>query len=46
MHYMRMKNIVSCRKRKIVPLAGLVWPRGWVELSLFSSMTAALEAGE
>jgi len=25
---------------------GWVWPRGWVEVQLYSSMTAALEGGE
>jgi len=28
------------------PVSGPVWPRGWVELHLYSSMTAALEGGE
>jgi hypothetical protein len=26
-------------------VTGLVWPRGWVEVYLYSSMTAALEGG-
>jgi len=30
---------------KAIPLQAL-WPRGWVELQLYSSMTAALEGGE
>ena len=29
-----------------VPFTGPVWPRGWVEVKLSSSMTAALEGGE
>jgi len=28
------------------PVTGPVWPRGWVEVLLYSSMTAALEGGE
>ena len=28
------------------PVTGPVWPRGWVEVWLYSSMTAALEGGE
>ena len=28
------------------PVAGPVWPRVWVEVYLYSSMTAALEGGE
>ena len=28
------------------PVRGPVWPRGWVEVQLYSSMTAALEGGE
>jgi hypothetical protein len=28
------------------PVTGLLWPRVWVEVQLYSSMTAALEAGE
>ena len=28
------------------PVIGSVWPRGWVEVKLYSSMTAALEGGE
>ena len=28
------------------PVTGLVWPRGWAEVQLYSSMTAALEGGE
>jgi len=32
--------------RQSVPVTGPVWPRGWVEVQLYSSMTAALEGGE
>ena len=32
--------------KKSDPVTGPVWPRGWVEVQLFSSMTAALEGGE
>ena len=28
------------------PVTGPVWPRRWVEVQLYSSMTAALEGGE
>jgi len=28
------------------PITGPVWPRGWVEVQLYCSMTAALEGGE
>ena len=28
------------------PLQARLWPRGWVEVQLYSSMTAALEGGE
>ena len=28
------------------PVTGPVWPRGWVEVQLYSSMTAALEEGQ
>ena len=28
------------------PLQAQLWPRGWVEVLLYSSMTAALEGGE
>ena len=27
-------------------VTGTVWPRGWVQVYLYSSMTAALEGGE
>jgi len=29
-----------------VPVTGPMWPRGWVEVQLYSSITAALEGGE
>ena len=28
------------------PVTGPVWPRGWVEVYLYSSMTVALQGGE
>jgi len=28
------------------PVTGPVWPRGWVDVQLYSSMTAALEGGK
>ena len=31
---------------KMSPLQARLWPRGWVEVLLYSSMTAALEVGE
>ena len=31
---------------KSFPVTGPVWPRGWVEVYLFSNMTAALQRGE
>ena len=34
-------NVEACD-----PITGPVWPRGWVELWLYSSMTSALEGGE
>ena len=42
-------NELLCHKLKIRlsdPVTGPVWPRGWVEVQLYSSMTAALEGGE
>ena len=33
-------------KRLSDPVIGPVWPRGWVEVQLYSSMTVALEGGE
>ena len=33
-------------KGKVFPLQAGLWPRGWVEVQLYSSMTAALEGGE
>ena len=31
---------------KVFPLQVRLWPRGWVEVQLYSSMTAALDGGE
>jgi hypothetical protein len=36
-------GIIRCKKRYSNPVTGPVWPRGWVELQLYSSMTKALE---
>ena len=33
-------------KGKVFPLPARLWPRGWVEVWLHSSMTATLEGGE
>ena len=33
-------------KGKVFPLQARLWPRRWVEVQLYSSMTAALEGGE
>ena len=33
-------------KGKVFPLQARLWPRGWVEVQLYSSMTAALEGSE
>jgi hypothetical protein len=40
---------VACRGRpykQTNPVTGSVWPRGWVQVQLYSSMTTALEGGE
>ena len=34
------------KKRYIFLVIGRVWPRGWVELYIYSSMSAALEGGD
>ena len=31
---------------EVIPVTGPVWPRGWVEVWLYFSMTVALEGGE
>ena len=41
-----VRNINTTGKSKAFPLQTLVWPRGWVEVELYSSMTAELEGGE
>ena len=33
-------------KVKLYPLQALMWPRGWIGVQLYSSITAALEGGE
>ena len=38
--------IVKIGERYSDPVTGPVWPRGWVEVWLYSSMTAALEGCE
>jgi len=37
---------IKLKKRLRYPVTGPLWPRGWVEVKLYSSMTAALEGGE
>jgi len=37
---------VYVNKCKKVKVTGPVWPRGWVEVQLYSSTTTALEGGE
>jgi len=39
-------DFTLCIKRSSDPVTVPVWPRGWVEVQLYSSMTAALEWGE
>jgi len=34
------------KKSKMIPLQAWLWPRGWVEVYLYSSMTATLEVSE
>ena len=34
------------KKGKVFPLQARLWPRGWVEVYIYSSMTTALEGGE
>ena len=34
------------KKSKVFPLQAWLWPRGWVEVQLYSSMTTVLEGGE
>jgi len=38
--------LTSCIKRLIDPVTDPVWAREWVDVWLYSSMTAALEGGE
>ena len=42
----RQQPKLTLIKRKSDPDTGPVWPRGWVEVQHYSSMTAALEGGE
>ena len=39
-------SLVHPRSLKSDPVTDPEWPRGWVEVKLYSSMTAALEGGE
>ena len=39
-------NTTTTTTRVSDPVTGPVWSRGWVEVYLYSSMTAALEGGE
>ena len=41
-----IKNIMVCLEGKVIPLPARLWPRGWVEVNHFSSMTTAPEGGE
>ena len=48
-HFFKGKVCKVCKKCKmcqVFPLQARLWPRGWVEVYLYSSMTAALEGGE
>ena len=40
------KLSILAGKGKVFPLQARLWPREWVELKLYSSMTTALEGGE
>ena len=40
------KYLAHVCKGKVIPFKGPVWPRGWIEVYVYSSMTAALEGGE
>ena len=44
--YWKLNVIIHKGKGKVFPLQARLWPRGWVEVYLYSSMTAALKAGE
>ena len=45
---MHVDNRLSKKKGKgiVTPLQARLWPRGWVEVQLYSSKTLALEGGE
>ena len=40
---MHLVCILNENKKKSVPVTGPVWPRGWVDVQLYSSITAALD---
>ena len=50
--FIRLKLLISIfsvtvkGKGQGFPLQTLLWPRGWIELQLYSSMTTALKGGE
>ena len=44
-HFMKIRKRLI-KIGKLFPLQGRLWPRGWVEVWLYSSITAALEGGE
>ena len=49
MPYVYEWNELLCYKLKVRlsdPVTGPVWPRGWVDVQLYSSMTAAPKGGE
>ena len=39
-------NITNKSKGRVTPLQARLWPRGWLELKLYSSMITAPEGGE
>ena len=41
-----IRNLTRQVKGKVFPLQARLWPRGWVEVLLYSFMTTALEGGE
>ena len=45
-HHFTLKWLIVKGKGKVFPLQARLWPRGWVEVYLYSSVTASLERGE
>ena len=45
LHHVTLPHIILS-KGKVFPLQARLWPRGWVQLWLYSFMTTALEGGE